>query len=69
MSYFVSVFNRYTDGSVLNLEFDTESVMVEDALIDAEIEVFTHRMHNQQNYNERPLIQQVSLLPSLSFRR
>lgn len=68
MSYKVSVFNYYADGTRLALSFDTESVLIEDAIMDADIEVLTNRMHNGMNYNERPVRQQIALYPALSFR-
>jgi len=69
MSYLVSVFNKYKDGSETKLQFDTESVIIHEALLDAEIEVYTQRMHNGLNYTERPVFQTVALYPTLSLRR
>lgn len=69
MSYRVRLFNRYAKGDELTLEFDTESVMMEDVVMDADIEALTHRMHNQQNYNQRPVFQKIWAYPTMSFRK
>ena len=68
MSYLVTVYNKYADGSELKLKFDTDSVMLADVWMDAACEVMTYRMHNQMNYCERPLIEVISAKPTMSMR-
>lgn len=68
MSYLVTVFNKYSGGDELRLKFETDSVMLEDVWMDADIEVMTYRMHNQQNYCERPIFQRIMARPKQSLR-
>lgn len=68
MSYKVHVFNKYAAGDELRLTFHSESVMLSDVWFDAACEVFTHRMHNQQNYCEQPVFQRIMARPTQSLR-
>ena len=69
MGYRVALFNYYADGSREVAQCDTESVLLHDARMDVEIEMFTQLMHNGRNYNERPIKQHFVAWPAQSLRR
>ena len=69
MGYRVALFNYYADGSREVAQCDTESVLLHDARMDVEIEMFTQLMHNGRNYNERPTKQHFVAWPAQSLRR
>lgn len=69
MSYKVTLFNYYAGGEEDFVQFDTETRLLHEVRTDAEIEMFTNRMHNGRNYNERPIKQVLTAHPTLDLRK
>jgi hypothetical protein len=61
MPYKISVHNKYPDGSILKLAFDTNAVLLHEALIDKDIEVYAHRMNNALNPYMMPLFERITI--------
>lgn len=70
MTYFVKVFNRYSDGTVSRVEFDTESKMISDVKLDAQVESLTTRMNDPfvKNWTSPPIFQKIWALPLKEYK-
>ena len=62
MSYKVTINNTYGDKSVLRLQFDTNSVLIHEAYLDAQCEAFTHR-NLKDNKVDPPVKENITLNP------
>jgi hypothetical protein len=68
MSYKVTLFNYYASGEREYIQCDTESTLLQDARMDAEIEMFTQRLHNGRDPHEIPDKQVFYAWPTLGYR-
>ena len=77
MSYAVTATFNYTNTDIAKREgvditrvsFDTESVMLEDVVMDAACEVLTERMNNGRDYNALPTYQIITAFPTFGVIR
>jgi hypothetical protein len=69
MSYKMTLFNYYANGERFYVQLDTNSTLLHEAKIDAEIEMFTQRMHAGRNPHEQPIKQTLYAWPLLGYDR